>query len=67
MIHYQLRCSAEHSFDGWFRDSAGFDAQAARGLIECPVCGDVKVNRALMAPALGKRRRDATARTAPPG
>ena len=52
MIHYQLRCSQDHGFDGWFKDSAAFEAQAARGLVECPVCGDVKVDRALMAPAL---------------
>lgn len=61
MIHYQLRCSAEHSFDGWFRDSTGFDEQASRGLVACPVCGDAKVNRALMAPALGNRHAKALA------
>ena len=55
MIHYQLRCQAEHAFDGWFRDSAAFDAQAAAGLLSCPVCGVVKVTRALMAPALARR------------
>jgi len=54
MIHYQLRCSAEHSFDGWFRDSAAFDAQAGRGLVSCPACGDTTVNRALMAPRIRK-------------
>ncbi len=54
MIHYQLRCSAEHHFDGWFRDSAAFDAQAERGLVSCPACGDTVVNRALMAPRIRK-------------
>ncbi len=54
MIHYQLRCSADHTFDGWFRDSAAFDAQAQRGLILCPACGDTTVNRALMAPRIAK-------------
>ncbi len=58
MIHYQLRCSQDHEFDGWFKDSAAFEAQAARGLVECPVCGDVKVDRALMAPALGRHGAD---------
>lgn len=58
MIHYQLRCSQDHEFDGWFRDSAAFEHQAARGLVECPACGDVKVDRALMAPALAKRGPD---------
>ena len=55
MIHYQLRCSTAHSFDGWFRNSAAFEAQAAQQLIECPECGDTRIERALMAPALSKR------------
>jgi len=54
MIHYQLRCSADHTFDGWFRDSAAFEAQAQRGLVSCPACGDTTVNRALMAPRIAK-------------
>lgn len=58
MIHYQLRCSHGHEFDGWFSDSAAFDKQAKRGLVECPVCADVKVTRAMMAPAVASR--DAT-------
>lgn len=56
MIHYQLRCSADHSFDGWFRDSAAFDDQAKRSLVACPACGVTDVARALMAPALGRKR-----------
>ncbi len=58
MIHYALRCSADHAFDGWFRDSAAFDTQATRGLLECPSCGDKAVTRALMAPAVPKKRRE---------
>ena len=55
MIHYQLRCGQAHGFDGWFKDSASFEKQAKRGLIECPECGGTNVERALMAPALGRR------------
>jgi hypothetical protein len=55
MIHYQLRCSESHGFDGWFNDSASFEKQAKRGLIECPECGSTDVERALMAPSLAKR------------
>jgi hypothetical protein len=55
MIHYQLRCAQAHEFDGWFNDSASFEKQAKRGLIECPECGGTDVGRALMAPALSKR------------
>ncbi len=62
MIHYQLRCDQHHEFDGWFKDSAAFEQQAKRRLVECPVCGDVKVTRALMAPAVSTRDS-----TPPPG
>lgn len=57
MIHYQLRCSRDHQFDGWFRDSAAFEDQARHGLVACPDCGETRVNRALMTPALGQGRR----------
>lgn len=55
MIHYQLQCGQAHGFDGWFKDSASFEKQAKLGLIECPECGGTDVDRALMAPALGRR------------
>ena len=55
MIHYQLRCAAEHAFDGWFRDSAAFDGQAKGGMLSCPVCGGSDVRRALMAPVVGRK------------
>jgi hypothetical protein len=55
MIHYTVRCSRDHEFDGWFKDSAAFDKQSKRRLVECPVCGDTEVARALMAPAVAKR------------
>ena len=66
MIHYQLQCSQAHGFDGWFNDSASFDKQAERGLIECPDCGDTRIDRALMAPALSKRDASPVA-VQPPG
>ena len=55
MIHYDLRCGQDHAFDGWFKDSAAFERVAKRGMLECPHCGDTKVTRALMRPAVGKR------------
>src|SRR3954452_4719484 len=56
MIHYQLQCSQAHAFDGWFKDSATFEQQARRRLVECPECGDTEIDRALMAPAVAKRQ-----------
>ena len=61
MIHYQLRCSQDHGFDGWFKDSVAFEKGAAAGFVDCPVCGDTKVRRDLMAPAIGKARPAAAA------
>ena len=54
MIHYDLRCSEDHAFDGWFKDSAAFERLAKRGLLECPHCGGSKVERALMRPAVAR-------------
>jgi hypothetical protein len=67
MIHYQLRCAADHEFDGWFRSSAAFEAQAADKLLACPRCADTRVTRAVMAPRIGKGIGDApTAEAAAP-
>ena len=52
MIRFALQCSHEHGFEGWFRDGASFDRQAAESSITCPVCGDSNVRKAMMAPAV---------------
>ena len=58
MIRYALACSKGHTFDSWFQNSAAYDKQAKRGLVECPVCGDSKIEKALMAPTLsGTKKR----------
>jgi hypothetical protein len=54
MILYRLRCSKGHEFEGWFKDSKTYERQEKKSLIGCAVCGDGKVERALMAPRLGK-------------
>ncbi|WP_061931496.1 DUF1178 family protein [Aureimonas sp. AU22] len=53
MIRYALKCrGCGHGFDGWFRSSADFDTQGARGLLTCPVCDGHGVDKALMSPAV---------------
>lgn len=52
MIKYALQCDAAHAFEGWFGSSADYDDQAARGLVECPVCGSRGVSKQIMAPAV---------------
>lgn len=54
MILFELRCENDHHFEGWFKDNASFDAQQAAHAIACPVCGDIHVAKAIMAPRLNK-------------
>jgi hypothetical protein len=60
VIRYALRCDQDHGFEAWFSASADYDAQSARGLVECPHCGSPAVSKQIMSPAVsGTRRRDA--------
>jgi len=52
MIRYDLICDKEHDFDGWFRNSEAYDAQAAAGQVACPVCGSTTVAKQLMTPGI---------------
>ncbi len=54
MIKYQLKCSRDHAFEAWFRNSDSFDAQAEAGALACPVCGDRNVVKAPMAPRIAR-------------
>jgi hypothetical protein len=54
MIRFDLVCGAGHAFEGWFRDGASFDEQAASGSLTCPICGDSAIRKAVMAPAISR-------------
>lgn len=56
MISFSLSCSNGHTFDGWFRNGDDFEAQKQRNLVACPVCNSMKVEKALMAPAVSTGR-----------
>jgi hypothetical protein len=56
VIVYSLRCKNGHEFEGWFRDSASFDAQSGDGSLTCPTCNTPRVEKAMMAPALAAGR-----------
>lgn len=47
-----LQCSNRHGFEGWFGSEDDFQGQLARGLVECPICGDTAVAKMLSAPRL---------------
>jgi hypothetical protein len=57
MIRYSLACDRKHDFEIWFKNSADYDKQSKRGLVTCPSCGSAKVEKALMAPQLGRGTR----------
>lgn len=61
MIRYALQCDGDHGFEAWFGTSADYDDQAARGLVECPVCGSRAVSKQIMAPAVAGTRKTAAA------
>jgi hypothetical protein len=61
MILFTLKCSADHEFEGWFRDNATYDRQHRRGLIACPECSSTRVEKAPMSPRLGRSHKDGPA------
>ena len=69
MIVFDLACrNAGHVFEIWFGSSADYEDQKARGLVACPYCGSVDVDKAVMAPnvaAKGNSRGDAPAAPLP--
>jgi hypothetical protein len=57
MIRFALVCDAGHGFEGWFRDNAAWQEQSGRGLVSCPQCGSVRVEKQIMAPAVARKDR----------
>ena len=45
MIVFELICRDQHRFEGWFASGEDFTSQQSRGLLECPVCGGVHVEK----------------------
>ncbi len=45
MIVFDLLCSEQHRFEGWFSSAGDFDAQQERQLLQCPSCGSPEVKR----------------------
>jgi hypothetical protein len=64
MIHYALQCERGHAFESWFQSSAAYESQEKRKLVNCPVCGSAKVERAIMAPQIVSKKGRASAEPA---
>jgi hypothetical protein len=52
MIVFNLACSHGHPFEGWFASSVDFEKQQLHGMVACPVCGDLHVEKGMSAPRL---------------
>ena len=66
MIRYSLHCDRGHSFESWFQSSSAYESQEKRKLVNCPVCGSARVERAIMAPQIvSKKGRDSQSNDAP--
>lgn len=52
MKKFALMCENRHEFEGWFSDAAAVRVQADNGLIDCPFCGSLQVQKQLSAPNL---------------
>jgi len=62
VIVFDLKCEGQgHVFEAWFGSSADYADQKERGRLAWPLCGDTRVGKALMAPAVaakGNQRRE---------
>lgn len=45
MVIYDLMCSLEHRFEGWFRSESDYLGQKKAGLLSCPVCESADVKK----------------------
>ena len=61
MILFDLKCGKGHVFEAWFRDGTTAEKQIAGRKIACPSCGTAKVQKAPMAPRIGKSGKPAAA------
>jgi hypothetical protein len=54
MIRYRLQCARGHQFESWFANGAAYDSLAERGQLACATCGTSAIEKAPMAPRLGR-------------
>lgn len=65
VIVFDLKCGDGHVFEAWFGSSAAWEEQRAAGLVACPMCGSVAVEKAVMAPNVGAKGNQGPAMPAP--
>lgn len=45
MIVYNLGCTNDHRFEGWFSSADDYARQTGSKLLSCPLCGSDKISR----------------------
>jgi hypothetical protein len=45
MIVYELACTNEHRFEGWFASAEDYARQQETSLLRCPLCDDAAIER----------------------
>ena len=51
---YNLSCSFDHRFEGWFASEEDCLIQQASGMLACPLCNSTAITRMPSAPHIGK-------------
>ena len=65
MIAFDLNCSRQHRFEGWFVSSQDYDRQRATGMVTCPICGDAQIEKALSVPNVGRKSNQQSEKSPP--
>jgi len=55
MVIYDLQCTNQHLFEGWFKNADDLEDQRASGMLTCPVCGSAEVHKKVTAPKVGRK------------
>ncbi len=55
MVIYDLQCSNQHQFEGWFKNADDLVSQQASGLLTCPFCNSSEVSKKLTAAKVGRK------------
>ena len=64
MIVFDLICQNDHEFESWFQNTEAFEKLAKAKHVACPVCGDTKVSKSLMAPAVSGTKKKSSEKKA---
>ena len=58
MIVFDLKCSDDHEFEGWFASTEEYDQQIKKKQVICPICNSYKITKGLMAPNIQSKKSD---------